>query len=99
MTDKKYNGWANYATWRVNLEIFDGVDLSDYGWQKLEEYELAQALKDYAGEIIDQSPDGLAKDYAMAFLSDVNWWELADHYICDYENDERDTTEVETEGE
>ena len=26
MNDTKYNGWTNYATWRVNLEIFDGMD-------------------------------------------------------------------------
>ena len=26
MTDQKYNGWANYETWRVNLELFDGYD-------------------------------------------------------------------------
>ena len=25
MKDQKYNGWTNYATWRVNLEIFDGL--------------------------------------------------------------------------
>ena len=24
MSDKTYNGWTNYATWRVNLEMFDG---------------------------------------------------------------------------
>ena len=24
-TTEKYNGWTNYATWRVNLEIFDGL--------------------------------------------------------------------------
>ena len=23
-TDNTYNGWTNYATWRVNLELFDG---------------------------------------------------------------------------
>jgi hypothetical protein len=37
MNDQKYNGWTNYATWRVNLEIFDGIDLMDYGWQKFDE--------------------------------------------------------------
>ena len=26
MSDKKHNGWTNYATWRVNLEIIDGYD-------------------------------------------------------------------------
>ena len=24
-----YNGWTNYATWRVNLEVLDGVELRD----------------------------------------------------------------------
>ena len=29
----KYNGWSNYATWRVALEFFDGVSLSgNNGW-------------------------------------------------------------------
>ena len=23
MKDQKYNGWTNYATWRVMLELFD----------------------------------------------------------------------------
>jgi hypothetical protein len=22
-----YNGWTNYATWRVNLEIIDGIEI------------------------------------------------------------------------
>jgi len=26
----KYNGWTNYATWRVNLEVFDGLHLDIY---------------------------------------------------------------------
>ena len=29
MTDNTYNGWTNYATWRVNLEIFDGLTARD----------------------------------------------------------------------
>ena len=24
--ENKYNGWTNYATWRINLEMFDGWD-------------------------------------------------------------------------
>ena len=26
----KHNGWTNYATWRINLEIFDGYDNEDH---------------------------------------------------------------------
>ena len=24
--DNKYNGWTNYATWKIMLELFDGVE-------------------------------------------------------------------------
>ena len=30
MSDKTYNGWSNYATWRINLEIFDDLDISEF---------------------------------------------------------------------
>lgn len=39
---ERYNGWANYETWRVNLEYFDGDDFErfeDYVQELYEEYE------------------------------------------------------------
>jgi hypothetical protein len=91
MEKQTYNGWTNYATWRVNLEMFDGLDLMDYGWHKLDGYDLAQAMKEYAEEFIElDCGKGLARDYALAFLQDVDWRDIAEHYICDYANDERD---------
>ena len=30
MTTTTYNGWTNYATWRVHLEIFDSLPLEDF---------------------------------------------------------------------
>jgi hypothetical protein len=86
MTDKTYNGWTNYATWRVNLEMIDGLDPSDFGFEGLDPYDLGQALKDYADEILCQGCgyEGLVLDYARAFLSDVNWAEIARHMIADY---------------
>ena len=65
------NGWTNYATWRVNLEIFDGYEgtLS------------ANTAREIAEEYIEgSSVPGLARDYAMAFIEDVNWHEIASHY-------------------
>ena len=86
MSDKTYNGWTNYATWRVMLEIFDGLSPQDITGRSLPaRSELKDALKEYAEEIIDQSPDGLAKDYALAFISDVDWWEIADNMVANYE--------------
>jgi hypothetical protein len=29
--------------------------------------------------------EGIAQDYAMAFLSDVNWYEISKHYIEEVE--------------
>lgn len=72
-----YNGWTNYATWRVNLEIFDGADGFDFDQ---EAYDLGYDLKAYAEDLIEvTSPEGLARDYALAFLNDVNWFEIAQH--------------------
>ena len=74
----KYNGWTNYATWRVNLEIFDGFDITEIGWHKLDDYDLAQSLKEHANETLElEGKEGIVLDYARAFISDVNWYEIA----------------------
>ena len=92
MTDTKYNGWTNYATWRVALEIFDGLDpVEDWGLELDErgagdEYakeQLAEAFRDHAEEVIFEgsSRRNLADSYAEAFLSDVNWYEIASNKL------------------
>ena len=87
MTDETYNGWTNYATWRVNLEMFDGVDPRDIStrFHPDEAYNLGHDLKEWAEQLLsDTSPQGLALDYALAFLGEVNWHEIAEHLIEDY---------------
>ena len=86
----KYNGWTNYATWRVNLEIFDGMPVTDISTSRvIVVSELKDDLKEFAWHLIEQSStEGLARDYALAFLSDVDWWEIANHMIADYERDQ-----------
>ena len=72
--NETYNGWTNYATWRVNLELFDGMD-NCTGWD-------AATCKDIAEEIIfyqDASENTLMESYARAFLNSVNWYEIAEH--------------------
>jgi hypothetical protein len=83
MQNQTYNGWANYATWRINLEIFDGMDFTGYS---NDEYELSQQLKDYVEDcIFDVYDEGLVKDYARAFISDVNWMQIAKSIILNEE--------------
>jgi hypothetical protein len=85
-SDNRYHGWTNYATWRVNLEVFDGFQPTEY-WPDVtswDAYDLGDFLKGHAEELIEQtSSEGLARDYALAFLSDVNWYEIAEHMLDD----------------
>ena len=86
-TNTTYNGWTNYATWRVNLEMFDGFDPYDYfsdDQATMSEW-LSDSLKQYAEDFLsDNCTQGLALDYALAFLDDVNWREIAEHMIEEY---------------
>jgi hypothetical protein len=91
MSDKTYNGWTNYETWRVNLEVFDGIDPNDYfndANGNLDESELADNLKEWADELIVGNSQGLMADYARAFLQNVNYREIASHMIEDYAEQE-----------
>ena len=94
MTDNRYDGWTNYATWRVNLEIFDGIDPREMGWHKLDQWNLSDALREYAKDIIEMDiREGLALDYARAFLEDVNWREIGETMI-EAHDDERGVLET-----
>lgn len=76
---EKYNGWTNYATWRVNLEMIDGLEIDSFP-QDLTG--LADSLRDYIeGFIEEDSASEYVKSYAFAFLSDVNWYEIAQHLL------------------
>ena len=91
MNDNKYNGWTNYATWRVNLEVFDGMELEEMFDLTLPVEQLRHVLQDFAEEIIfeghrydERRPSNLMEDYARAFLSDVDWYDIAEHMLKDY---------------
>lgn len=71
-TNNTYNGWSNYATWRINLEVFDGGDYTDMA---------ACEMRELVEELIEnETSEGLARDYAMAFIADVDWMEIREHY-------------------
>jgi hypothetical protein len=45
-------------------------------------------LKEFAENLIEQSStEGLARDYALAFLSEVDWWEIANNMIAEHERE------------
>jgi hypothetical protein len=84
---ERYNGWTNYATWRVRLEMFDYDGASD---NDLDAYDLADSLRESALSWMDEQASGLALDYARAFLDDVNWREIAASMIEAYREEEAD---------
>lgn len=94
MTNQTCNGWANHATWLVNLWLgeynYDHSELSG-----LSRYEATQALNEAVDNILTDfgttEPSGLAADLINSALSDVDWYELADSYLEDCEVSTADT--------
>ena len=72
----QYNGWSNYATWRINLEILGDIEFDEH------------VSADYLKEIVEdcvfsnyemQSGSHLIEDYARSFIGNVNYYEIAQH--------------------
>lgn len=87
----EYNGWRNYATWRVNLELFDGMTPEDMGLEITDTddrdsivEDLARAMEDFAYETVESQASGWALDIANSFLNDVDWQEIAEHMVDDF---------------
>lgn len=81
-----YNGWSNYATWRVHLEVFDGMDFHE--WRDFDagmsQSKLVDVLKEWVEDVVISDAEGLVAAYARAFLSDVNYGEIAEHILESY---------------
>ena len=72
--NKKYNGWSNNATWRINLEILGDIEF--------DAPVTADDLKEITEDVVFSNYNGtgnrLMYDYASAFLSKVNYYEIAE---------------------
>ena len=72
-TKEYYDGWSNYATERVNLDILSDI--------KFDEPVDAEYLEEITNDVVFNNTvekDCLAADYARAFLANVNYDEIAD---------------------
>lgn len=72
MKNEKYNGWTNYATWRINLEILGDIEF--------DVFTNAEELKEIVEDVVfaNETAKGLIEDYARAFIDSVNFYEIAD---------------------
>lgn len=85
MQRQEYNGWTNYETWAVALHI-DNEPGTYEGSREIvarsdEEWDAAEALKDWTEEVYilneeGERPGSLMGDLIGAALSEVNWIEI-----------------------
>ena len=71
----EYNGWTNYETWLVNLEM--GLTDDSHAFEARNLDDLIVELSDYA-EIAIDSDNTLATNFANTILSKVDWREIAE---------------------
>jgi hypothetical protein len=99
MNDKGYNGWTNYETWLANLWIDNDWRMSEsFAMQagdllgSYEEDEAAERLSGRIEEFFDElRPDihhGFFADVINASMREVNWREIAWHYVVTWQNEE-----------
>ena len=70
-----YNGWSNYATWKVNLEILGDIEFKD----PVNVDQLKIIVEECVFENFDTcSTPYLIEDYARSFLRQVNFQEIAE---------------------
>jgi len=91
MNEKKYNGWTNYETWLVKLWMDNDEGSYEYWnertWEAKDTYSLSQELR-LEHEENTPTTTGVYADLLNAALSEVNWYEIAEHLREDMEEDE-----------
>ena len=96
MDTQKYNGWTNYATWLVNLHFcnldftddvesgaFDDMDADDIrchvaSW-------IQELVESYLDEVVD-TDNLFVLDVVSTTINDVDWHDIADHYVDDIQD-------------
>lgn len=85
---KTYNGWKNYETWVYNLHLSDAVDCYEDLFKTMNAYELGQYLKEELDEqISERNLPSLLCDLLMSASSEIDFREIAEHLLNDYNNE------------
>ena len=88
-----YNGWTNYETWLTNLwfENFEFTDqIEDGVFDDMDDDEIKEFVADYIEEFVNEYTDqvvgetsGFVQDLVTSALGEVDWQDIADHYVDD----------------
>lgn len=86
--DQTYNGWSNYETWVVNLWLSNDQGTYEYVRDLVKDskadYNAVEALREWIEEVnplLDEA--SLFTDLLNAALSEVDWWEIVEHFRQD----------------
>lgn len=91
-----YNGWSNYETWVTKLWMDNEEPSYRYWGERVADirsdeddrdtaiYVLADALKDEHEEALPEL-EGFASDLLRAAFGEVDWREIAESMIADYD--------------
>ena len=89
-----YNGWTNYETWVTKLWMDNDQGSYDYWQERTAElvgtempkpaHPLAQELRDTHEEALPEL-QGFASDLLRGAFSEINWYEIAESLIEDYQ--------------
>ena len=73
--DTTHNGWTNYATWLINLEMFDGYELTE----EVSLADLEQELRYSVLSYIDESEinNKTVASWARRFIQEVDFFNIA----------------------
>ena len=90
-----YNGWTNYETWLTNL-YFDGYggifqELASEGvFDDMDEYEIQGYIAEHLETMITDYVDSTVGENSLfitdiinAFLGEIDYGEMASHYVGD----------------
>ena len=86
------NGWKNYETWIVNLWI-DNDGAAEHWRERADEVrdvsDLADEMQEFYTEQAEQviPSQGMFNDLFNSALREVSWYDIAEHYIEDAENE------------
>jgi len=93
-----YEGWKNFETWNVNLWLANDQGLYQMALELVQDsggdlHDLRVSLKDLFEQTFEDQidiPSGPISDILNAGLREIDWREIAEHWIEDYEADDDD---------
>ena len=93
MENTKYNGWTNYETWNANLWIDNDWQMSEHiamitgdffgSYEDLDTITnlVAERINDMFLNMMPEVETGFFSDVMKASFREVNFWEIARHYV------------------